>query len=77
MEYTLYGIDHKTLVAIHDFFLPRTVITSSVWNNDGQLFTVTITTAAILKINDGRITIDFNGKLFSIEHEEYNGLSIV
>ena len=77
MEYRLYGIEYKTLVAIHDYYLPRTVITSSLWNNDEQLFTIALTTDAILKINDGRITIDFNGKLFSIEHEEYTGLSIV
>lgn len=77
MEYRLYGIEHKTLAAIHDYYFPRTVITSSLWNNDEKLFTVTLTTDAILKINDGRITIDFNGMLFSIEHEEYAGLSIV
>lgn len=77
MEYRISGMEHKTIVAIHDFYLPRTVITSTFYNKQSELFDITITTDAILKINDGRITIDFNGKLFSIEHEEYTEMSII
>lgn len=77
MEYTIDGVEYKTLKAIHDFYFPKTVITSSLWNNGSELYTITITSFAILKINDGRITIDVNGQLFSIEYEEYSKLTIV
>lgn len=77
MEYRLYGIDHKTYVALHDYFQPRTVITSHVWNNDEQLFTITINTEAIITINAGKITIDFTGKTFDIEYGNYIGLATV
>ena len=76
MQYTIYGISHDTFRALHDYYLPRTIVTSSYWNNDEELFTITITNNAIIKINDGRLTIDLGAKLFSIDYELYHGFTV-
>ena len=71
MSYYIDGISYETFKALHDFYLPRTVITSSYWSNQEQSYQLSITTNALLKINDGDITIDLAGKLFTIPSTNY------
>ena len=76
MKYTLNGISFSDLQNIHGFFHPRTVLTLSWFNKSTGLYNIDITNNAILKINDGNITIDLGGKLLTIPSSNYTSLHI-
>lgn len=76
-SYSIYGLSYETFTALHDFYLPRTVITSSRWNTLNQCYDITITVRAIIKVNAGNITIDLGAKLFTIENNGYIKLEVL
>ena len=69
--YMIYGLSYEVFTALHDFYLPHTVITSSEWATIRQGYDVTITDNAILKFNDGNLTIDLGSMLYTIKHDDY------
>lgn len=75
--YTITGITYETLTKLHDFYLSRTIITSSLWDNKDKSYTITITENAMLKIRDGNITIDLGAKLYTIERGDYVSLEVM
>lgn len=69
--YSIYGLTYEVFIALHDFYLPHTIITSSERSTINQGYNITISDNAILKFNNGNITVDLAGKLFTIEHDDY------
>lgn len=74
--YKLFNVSYNTFTSLHDFYLPRTIITESIYNDPTALYTLTISNNAIIKINDGNITIDLGGKLYTIDRNDYSMLII-
>ena len=76
MKYALNGISFSDLQNIHNFFHPRTVMTLSWFDKSTGLYNIDITTNAIIKINNGDITIDLGAKLLTIPSTNYTSLHI-
>ena len=74
---TIKGISGKELQTIHDYYMPKTVITSHRYDINTELFDVTITDHAIIKINLGEIVIDLGGVLYTIANDDYISLIVV
>lgn len=69
--YYIQGISYDTLKALHDFYLPRTVIISTYFDNISKLYDINITPNSIIKVNNGDITIDLGAKLYTIENNKF------
>lgn len=69
--YYIHGISYETLKALHDFYLPRTIITSTYFDKISKLYDVNITPNSIIKVNDGDITLDLGAKLYTIENNKF------
>lgn len=69
--YSIFGLTYEVFIALHDFYLPHTIITSSEWSTIHHGYNITISQNAILKFNSGDITIDLAGNLFTIAHDDY------
>lgn len=76
MKYTINGISFSDFQNIHGYYHPRTIITSSWFNKSTGLYNIDISNNAILKINDGNITIDLGAKLLTIPSSNYTSLYI-
>lgn len=76
MEYKIIGISFSDFQLIHSYYHPRTIITSSWYNKTTELYDLTITDHAIIKINNGGITFDLGGKLLTIPYGNYYSLTI-
>ena len=76
MNYIIIGVSFAQLKELHDFYLPRTIVTSSIYCNHTKLYNLTLRTHSIIKINGGDITIDLGGKLYTIPKQNYNKLII-
>lgn len=76
MNYIIIGVSYEQFKELHDFYEPRTIVTSSIFCNHTKLYNITIRTHAIIKVNLGDITIDLGGKLYTIPKNNYNKLII-
>ena len=68
---TLFGITHETFVALHDYFLPRTIITSHKFIREAGLYDITLTDNAIYKINLNALHIDLGGKKYTVDEADF------
>ena len=75
--YKIDGIDGQTFQKLHDFYMPKTVITSHLWDKEQEWFSITISDYAIIKINGGDITIDLSGVLYTIDRYSYESLTVL
>lgn len=76
MDYIIIGLSYEQFRELHDFYLPRTIITSSLSNKHTNLIDITLTDHAIIKINGGDITIDLGAKLYTIPKRNYKKLIV-
>ena len=76
MNYIIIGLSFSDLLLIHSFYHPHTMLTSTYFNKHTELYDVTLTNNAIIKVNAGDITLDLGAKLLTIPHGNYNKLII-
>lgn len=75
--YQIFNVSFKVYKELHVFYMPSTVITESIYDKHTKLYALNINENAILKINDGNITIDLGGKLYTINREDYSSFMIM
>lgn len=62
--YKLDGITHETLKDLHDFFMPHTIITSSLWDKEDELYDIILS-------NNAKLVIDGNDLIIHMKNEQY------
>ena len=77
MQLTIYGISHETFVAIHDHFMPRTIITSSIWNDHDKAFTIELTTKACISASNQSVRIFLDKKWYDLDDKDFHGLALI
>ena len=76
MNYIIIGLSFSDLQLIHSFYHPHTMLTSTYFYKHTELYDVSLTNNAIIKVNAGDITLDLGAKLLTIPHGNYNKLII-
>lgn len=76
MEYKVINLDEE-IVRDMMFWLGDRVIKSIEFHDDGCIDVKIDPEITILKINDGKLTVDRGGKLFTIPHEYYSRIEII
>lgn len=74
--YQIFNVSFNILKELHDFYVPSTIITETIYNEHTKLYIITLNENAIIKINDGNITIDLGGKLYTINRNDYSTFMI-
>lgn len=77
MEYILYGVSYELFRDMHDYFMPDTVITSSVFNNDEKLYKLILSSHVSVSASFGTIRISLNDKWYDIAHNDIKGFVII
>ena len=77
MIFTIYGINYNTFKDLHDHFMPRTIITSSIWNNDEELYTIELTSKASLSASHETVRIFIGDKWYDLDKTDFHGVTII
>ena len=77
MQITIFGISHETYVAIHDHFMPRTIITSSIWNDHDKAFTIELTNKAYISASEHDVRIFLGSTWYDLKDKDFNGLALI
>lgn len=77
MRVTIYGISYETFTELHDTFMPRTIITSSIWNNDERLYAIMLSSKASLSVSYETVRIFLGDKWYDLDESDFHGISII
>lgn len=79
MKISLYGVEPSTMVKLHDAFMPHTIITASIFNNDEKLFLLELSEKTVMVTTNDSIELSLLGdssKTFTISSDQLHGVTL-